>query len=338
VELKAKLGSALTRAIFGGDVLPDGFFIEQPQPQQEISVWVCGHGPPRNVTRCNGPASSVPCTLWVAFDAGQSPDEKQREHLWLEFRENAGQRELLGRISLKWTRTIAAGQSEILVFEPRSAANYCHPIPYRYAHLLNQIWTTHRAKSKVKLSVLQQRAMSVIFTCPRPISLVSVAHEGRENMYPLNVMGDVNDQYFAFALTACKIPAQFLQVARRFALSVAPIEQAPIAFALAANHNTRSMEFKDLPFPTRPSPKLGIAVPVFSPRVREMEIESVHTVGSHSLFVARTISDECFGNGPQLAVTHGFYQAWRLRHGLDDISSIAKDARIKAGKLSNALS
>lgn len=337
MELKTQFKRAFKRALFGGDVLPMRFFIEQPQPQEEISVWLRGSGLVRNVTRCHGPASTVPCTLWVAFDAGQSPGEKQRERLSLEFRENTGRQKILGKIGLKWTQTVTAVHSDILVFEPRSAANYCHPRFHLYAHLLLQTWKQRRSKSKIKLSPLEQLAMSVIFTCPRPISLVSVAHEGRENMFPLNVMSDVDDRYFAFALTACKLPAQFLASAGRFALSVTPIEQAPIAFALAINHNTYSMEFKDLPFPTRPSPKLGLAVPVFSPRVREMEIESVHKVGSHSLFVARTISDERFDNGPEFSVVHGFYQAWRLRHGLDGISSIAKDARIRAGTLSSAL-
>jgi len=180
--------------------------------------------------------------------------------------------------------------------------------------------------------------MSVLFCCPRPISLVSVAEAGRASMFPLNIMSDVNDEYFAFALTASKIPAQFLESARRFALSVTPFDQAPVAFALAATHNVPSIEFCDLPFETRPSPKLRLPVPVFSPRVREMEIESVHRIGSHSLFVARAISDERLSGGLEFSVVHGFYQAWRLRHGLDTASSIARDAQIRGGSLSGALS
>jgi flavin reductase (DIM6/NTAB) family NADH-FMN oxidoreductase RutF len=314
------------------------FFIEQPQPQEEITVWLRGHGPVRDVTRCHGPASTVPCTLWIAFDAGQSPSREQCRNLSLQFRESSGRKRLLGKIGLKWFQTIEAGTTEILVFEPRSAVNYCYRKLHRYAHLLFQMWRQRHSKSPIKLSPLEQRAMSVIFICPRPISLVSVADGDRANMFPLNIMSDVDDGHFAFALTASKIPAQFLQSVGRFALSVTPIEQAPIAFALAANHNTVSFDFNDLPFPTSPSPKLGLPVPAFSPRVREMEIESVHRVGSHSLFVAHTISDEHFENRPEFSVIHGFYQAWRLRHGLDNMSSIAKDARIRAGTLSGVSS
>jgi flavin reductase (DIM6/NTAB) family NADH-FMN oxidoreductase RutF len=335
---EVKLRRMFKKIILGGDILPMRFFIGQPQPQEEIAVWLHGFGPARNVTRCHGPASTVPCTLWVAFDASKVPSEKQCARLSLQFRECRGRKRLLGEIGLRCVQKIDAGPSSIFVFEPSRAANYCYPRARFFAHMLLQMWRQRNGKSKINLSPLEQRAMSVLFTCPRPISLVTVSDAGRENMFPLNVMSDINDEYFAFALTASKIPAQFLASARRFALSATPFEQAPIAFALAINHNTISMEFRDLPFPTRPSARLCLPVPAFSSRVREMEIESVHSVGSHSLFVARTISDERLTNGPEFSVVHGFYQSWRLRHGLDTPSSVARDADIRAGTLSGAIS
>lgn len=338
MKLSTNLRQALKKIVFGGDALPMRFFIGQPQPQEEVSVWLHGFGLPRNVTRCHGPASVVPCTFWIAFDKERVPRENQWPHMSLQFRENSQQQRLLGELGLRCTHSLQAGASAILVFEPRSAINYCHPKLRLYAHTMLQRWRLRHRKSKMELSPLEQRAMSVLFTCPRPISLVSVAEADRASMFPLNVMSDVNDEYFAFALTASKIPAQFLETARRFALSATPIDQAPVAFALAVNHNIPSIEFCNLPFETRPSQKLRLPVPAFSPRVREMEIESVHRVGSHSLFVARTISDERRGSGPEFSVVHGFYQAWRLRHGLDSASSIALDAQIRAGTLSGALS
>jgi flavin reductase (DIM6/NTAB) family NADH-FMN oxidoreductase RutF len=331
MKLPRRLRHGLEKILLGEDTLPLRFFIAQPQPQQEIQVWLHGVGQPRDVTRCHGPASTIPFTLWVAFDANETPDDKICERMSLQFRE-AGERErLLGRLGLRRTHTIAVGSSSILVFEARSASNYCRPQLRLFLHFLLQMWKQRH--SKIKLSRLEHRAMSALFICPRPISLVSVAEPGRASMFPLNVMGDVNEDHFAFALTSSKIPARFLASARRFALSAIPIEQAPVAFALAANHNVPSIDFADLPFPTRPSSHLGLAVPTFALRVREMEIESVHQVGSHSLFVARVVSDERRSDGPEFSVVHGFYQMWRLRNGLDSADSIALDASIRAGTL-----
>jgi hypothetical protein len=331
VALKKKLRQSLKKLAFGGDILPARFFIEQPQPQAEVSVWLHGCGEPRDVTRCQAPASAVPCTFWVAFPAGQSPSEKQRNHLTLKFCERHGAKKVLGQIALTWTKTIAAGSGEILVFEAKHANNYCQPKLRLMAHRLLDLWRQRRRKSTIKLSPVERRAMGVLFICPRSIQLVSVVSDERANIFPLNVAGDLHDGYFAFALTAWKIPAQFLERARRFALSVTPIQQGPTAFKLAENHNNAAIQWDELPFKTRPSRTFAIPVPVFSPRIREMEIESVHRVGSHSIFVARTISDEGVASGAELSVVHGFYQSWRLRRGLDVPSSVAEDARIRSG-------
>ena len=337
VRLMTTLRQTLKKVVFGGDFLPMRFFVGQAQPQEEISVWLHGFGAPRDVTRCHGPLSVIPCTLWIAFDKEEVPGDEECSRMSLRFRENSERQKPLGELGLRCTHRFQAGSSAILVFEPRTAVSHCHPALRLHAHILLQIWKQRRSQSKIKLSSLELRAMSVLFTCPRPISLVSVAKAGRENMFPLNVMSDVNEEYFAFALTASKIPAQFLQRAGRFALSVTPIEQAPVAFALSANHNVPSIEFRDLPFATRLSQILRLPVPTFSPRVRELEIESVYRVGSHSFFLARTLSDERLGSGAEFSVVHGFYQAWRLHHGLDSASSITRDAQIRAGNLSGAV-
>lgn len=327
------LRHTVKKIAFGGDLLPMRFFIEQPQPQSEITVWLEGNGPIRDVTRCHGPASTVPCTFWIAFGRGETPSERACERLSLAFRETRSN-ELLGRIGLKWRQAVGAGPIEIAVFEARCAVNRCHRGIHSYAHTWLRMWKQRKSKSTIRLSALEHVAMSVLFTCPRPISLVSVDHAGAANLFPLNVMSDATNDYFAFALTACKLPAQMLEKAGRFALSATPMEYAPTAFALAVNHNRPSIQWSDLPFPTRLSKTFGIPVPVFASRVREMTIDAVHRVGSHSLFVARTVAEERRSTCPEFSVVHGFYQAWRIRHGLDTEDSVVKDAMIRGGTLS----
>ncbi|WP_213803104.1 hypothetical protein [Granulicella sp. dw_53] len=326
---------AIKQFVFGGDILPTRFFIKQSNPQTEITVWLHGFGPPRDVTRCHAPASSVPCTFWIAFESSPGPNQNERTRLLLRFCENSGKKKMLGEIGLKWIKTIEVGKGEIQIFEPNSAANYCYPKFQIWTRSLLHTWRQQHSKASIKPSDLELRAMSVLFICPRPISLVSVQDDERANIFPLNIMSDLHDGYFAFALTAWKIPAMFLEHVRFFALSDTPIERGSTAFNLAINHNNFSIKWEELPFETKPSNTLGTPVPVFSPRIREMEIESVYRVGSHSIFIARTISDERLAEGPELSVVHGFYQAWRIRHGLDNISSIVEDANIRSGLSSN---
>jgi|SRR5271167_498100 len=97
------------------------------------------------------------------------------------------------------------------------------------------------------------------------------------------------------------------------ALSSIPLEQTSLAYQLGQNHKKECIDWNQLPFAIRTSSTLGLPVPHFSLRVREMQIELVRKLGSHTLFVARTIEDERWNDGLQFFVVHGIYQALRAR-------------------------
>ena len=82
---------------------------------------------------------------------------------------------------------------------------------------------------------------------------------------------------------------------------------------LACDIAPRMIELAALPFSTSVSPTFGFPVPEFALRVREMQIESAHRVRSHTLFVARTIGDQCRSSGQEMFVVHRIYQAARQR-------------------------
>jgi hypothetical protein len=88
-----------------------------------------------------------------------------------------------------------------------------------------------------------------------------------------------------------------------------------LARQLGRNHRRDAVNWSELPFRTTLSSALGIPVPAFASRVREMEIEAVRNLGSHTLFVARIIRDESWSDTPQFFMIHGLYQAWRRNAG-----------------------
>jgi hypothetical protein len=48
-----------------------------------------------------------------------------------------------------------------------------------------------------------------------------------------------------------------------------------------------------------------------------MQIETIRTVGSHTMFLASTVADAFLAEGLQFFLVHGFYQAWRFgRNGM----------------------
>src|SRR5271167_1408424 len=125
---------AIKNLVFGDTLLPQEFTVGMVEPQAEIIVWLHGMGSPVDVTHRHSTACSDPFALCVAFDEGQTPDHRDLRRLSLKFCERDGRKRVLGKIGIRQTATISVPGSELLLFEARSAANYCLPRIRLYVH------------------------------------------------------------------------------------------------------------------------------------------------------------------------------------------------------------
>ena len=326
----------LQKILFGDTLLPQEFFLGLPEPQKEIAVWLHGLGsrPPLDVTSRHLMACASPLTVGIAFDQRERPGEKDIEYLTLKYCERNGQEQVLGEISLKPTKIISEDGLDLALFEVRGSVNHCLPKARLWAHYLLHAYSQWRKTdtSGMEMSLLERRAAMVMFIRPHPVSLVSLADETGGNIFPMNLMGDLGNEYFAFALKDSRRAAHLVERTRRIALSSIPLSQAPLAYQLAINHTKERIEWDELPFATNVSTKFSIPVPVFAQRVREVDVMKVHYIGSHVLFVARIVHDETFSNSLGLSVIHGFYQAWRLNgHSVELQASRVEDSIYKNG-------
>lgn len=296
-------------------MLPQEFFIGLSDPQTEITVSLHGMGEPLDVTWRHSMACAAPFTVCIALDENKTPPQKDLDTLSLQFCERDGQKQVLGEIGLKLVTTISVAGKELILFEARSSTNYCLPKIRLGAHYLLHSYLDAKKtnSSEMKMSFLERRAAMVAFICPHPVALVSLNDDFGGNVFPMNLMGELGDGYFAFALKDSRRAAHLVERAGRVAVSSLPLSQAPLAYQLAVNHTRDSIAWDQLPFATKMSSAFNIPVPVFALRVREMEIRKVHSIGSHTFFVAQIIRDETFSKGLELCVVHGFYQAWRMK-------------------------
>jgi len=333
----SKGGRVVKNLLFGDTLIPQEFTVGMVEPQREIAVWLHGMGAPLDVTNRHSTACSDPFTVCIAFDAGQSPQGKDLRRLSLKFSEREGKK-LLGEIGLRLTTTSEVGGSELLLFEVRSSSNYCLPRMQLGAHYLRQEYEVRRkaASADVRMSFLDRRAAIVTFIRPHPVVLVSVWDGSGGNIFPMNIMGELGHGHFGFALKDSRRAAHLVERVGRIAMSSIPLPQAPLAFRLAVNHFKDSIVWDELPFATQRSSAFNIPVPVFTHRVREMEVEKVHRIGSHTFFAARIIRDERIAEIPALCAIHGFYQAWRLRGRSAELrASLEDDLLNKQGPPAN---
>jgi hypothetical protein len=324
----------IQRIIFGDTLLPQAFTIGLAEPQAEITVWLYGMDVPLDVTRRHSMACTDPFTVCIAFDEGQEPSEKELGRLSMKFCERNGHKRVLGEISLKSATVIPAFGTILILFGARSSKNHCLPKIHIFAHYLRHRYLLWRKidVAGIKMSFLERRAVMVMFIRPHPVVLLSLCGEAGGNIFPMNILGDLDNGYFAFALKDSRLAAHLVERAGRVALSSVPLSKTSLAYQLGANHRKQSIDWDKLPFATKMSPTFHIPVPVFAQRVREMEIETVHKLGSHTFFVARVIRDDNLSGNVGLCIVHGFYQAWRFKGRRAELeASLAEDVLNKRG-------
>jgi flavin reductase (DIM6/NTAB) family NADH-FMN oxidoreductase RutF len=326
----------IQRLVFGDTLLPQAFTIGLAEPQNEIKVWLHGTSVPIDVTHRHSMACADPFTVCIALDEEQKFTETELERLSLKFCERNGQKRILGRINLNGKRTtvVPVTGAQLILFEVRSSANYCIPKARIWAHYLLHRYSLWRKvdSAGIKMSFLERRAVMVMFIRPHPVVLVSLGGEADGNIFPMNIMGDLEHGYFAFALKNSRLAARLVERSTRLALSDVPLSQTSLAYRLGVNHGKLSIDWDELPFATKSSAKFKIRVPVFAQRVREMEVETIRNLGSHTFFVARMIHDERFADSVGLCIVHGFYQAWRLKGHREELeTSLANDLFNKRG-------
>ena len=334
----AKQGKELLKDLLLGSVRPaQKFFLGQHGPQKEITVWLHGMDAPIDVTNRHSLACASPLTICVAFEKGTVLGEPKLRGLSLRFCERDGNRRLLGRIGLKYNGiSIPTSGPALYFFQVSSARSYCLPFLHLCMFHLQRSyrnWRNPPPHNTINPSFLEMRAMEVLFICPRPICLASAVESSAGNMFPMNVMGQLDDSYFGFGLKDARSPSNLVDRTRQIALSTIPMQQGDLGYRLGPNHSKKNgIDWNDLPFATKQSQNFGIPIPAFAFRVREMEVENACKLGSHIFFVGRVVGDQRFSDGVEWCVIHGNYQAWRLKSRPSEIeSSIAEDARVKRG-------
>ncbi len=318
--LKAQLRALLRGS--GAD-LPQQCALGTPDPQQQVRVWLRGPVGDLDVTDRHALACGAPFKLGVYLGETQFvPGDAYRLHL-----HSGNEREtLLGEVSLECEEIIQLGGPRITLFGARGFRNLCLPaldVWRQYAFFSYQRWNARHRKApdEVKPTWLAFHCMTVLFICPRPVVLVSVAHGSRFNMFPMNLMANAPGGHFVFALNSHRKACPLILEAGRLAVCSVPVEKAEDARALARNHRVETIDEASLTFGLRRSPKFDLPVPEFSTRIRELQVVTSHDLGSHTLVVAKIVHDERWEQRAEFFMVHGIYETWRRRNGLEPFTS-----------------
>jgi flavin reductase (DIM6/NTAB) family NADH-FMN oxidoreductase RutF len=302
----------LKQLVLGAVDFPQQCPIGLRDPQANIAVLLHGMGTVHDVSCNHLMACGAPLTIGIGLDEACKQFLAQNTPVTLKFREREADQPLLGEIVLHRASLVPVGDQQLALFQVQGYRNYCLPRARLWARYLR--YARQRARlpeSDVAIPVREIHAMIVFYICPRPVALVSVVRGAISNIFPMNLMGTIGNEHFCFALNHATPVAELVERAGEIALSSVPIEQSPLAIRFGKHHRMEGIDLSRLPFLTKRSTALGLPVPEFALRVREMKIESARTLGSHRMFVARTVRDEHWQNGLEFFIEHGIYRLWR---------------------------
>ena len=297
--------------------LPEWPPIALRAPQEAVQVRLStGHGE-LDVTRTAVVAALRPLTLGVGLDpqlmaAIEGGAPPQLRFIDLESRLT------VGMLQLQHIRNWNTSGAAIGLFEVQRGTHHCVAWPYRSWNRWLQNRRLMRRKKDPSNFFMPPEAVQqqmIFYICPRPVVLVSVDDGSHSNLFPMDLIGPVSADRFTLALRSTSPSIPTMKSARRVTLSDVPARDYATAYKLGVHHKNVKVDWDRLPFKILRSREFSLPYPSIALRVREMQILDFDTIGSHTLFVTRKISEYSAGDAAQFFHTSGIYQHFRDCNG-----------------------
>jgi flavin reductase (DIM6/NTAB) family NADH-FMN oxidoreductase RutF len=317
MNLQKRLRRRLAALAFGPQELSPFCNLGLPDPQVDIKVWLVGRGAPRDVTGQNVIAATRPLVVGIGLEDHGDLNTISQNRLDLEFREGNPAQTLLGKIGVRLVDALKLERGKLLcLFRTHRPVNYCRPksqVWRRYLHSAYAQWRKEWGPHppEIRMVASELHALFIFYICPRPVVLVSVVDGEAGSIFPMDLIGPIGCRHFSIALHTSSKALPLIDRSRRIALSSVPVERIPLAYYLGKNHNKASVDWASLPFSITTSSALGLPIPKFSLRVREMEVAELRYMASHAFVICRVLEEYAVADGLQFFQAHGFYEEWR---------------------------
>lgn len=289
--------------------------ISLPAPQQLMDVRLIAGEHEFDVTTNSSVAAMRPFVLRVGLDPEIAAALRERPGPRLHLVDRAFGR-TVGVLKLRHLRDWEVADARMALFDVTAGTQYCAPWPRR-------LWDTFmyrraaRRKPPESLLMLPDAVeqMMIFYLCPRPVYFVSVDDGSHSNVFPMDLVGPLQPDRFTMALRNTSPSVETMKSTRRLALGDVPGSACDIAYQLGAHHKKLQVDWDSLPFKALRSRRFALRIPDIALRIREVELMEFQTVGSHTLFIGRIVSEQPLRAGAQLFHTSGVHQRLRTRLG-----------------------
>ena len=159
--------------------------------------------------------------------------------------------------------------------------------------------------------------VQIAYSLPRNISLVTVGSSGLYNVFPTDLHGAVNEQYYVSSLRTGGKACSQVQSIGRLAISTIDLAAYKKVYSLGKNHMQDLKPADQLSLTGQLSSRFKLPLPAETLVVRELEVLGSFSHGIHQFFLYRVVSNQGLSEAPStLSHIHAVYATWRDNKGL----------------------
>ncbi len=182
-------------------------------------------------------------------------------------------------------------------------------------HLQNRLYNNRAGNIYLAGNLLKQ--VQIAYSIPRIISLVTIKQNDRFNLFPTDLHGKIDDDYYIISLRQGGKAAQQVELTKNILVTGIDSSFYKTVYSLGKNHMQDLRTRDQFPFTDDFSEMLRLPLPLSGIYYRELELEQSFDHGIHRFFLFKIISKRQIVEDPAtLAHVHNVYATWRHNKGL----------------------
>jgi flavin reductase (DIM6/NTAB) family NADH-FMN oxidoreductase RutF len=225
-------------------------------------------------------------------------------------------KDAIAQLSLKIIRKQSAGDKTIFYYEGIKGEHHFLSSFHQYIiGLNNKLY--NKKPGNVFLHDNLYKQVQIAYSVPRIISVITVSDGKLYNLFPTDLHGPVNEQYYVGSLRREGKACKQVEASRRIVISQIHCDAYKEVYSLGKNHMQELKTKENFPFSPSSSTVFHLPLPQSVLYYRELELIESFEHGIHKLLLFKIVSVEAISDEPAtLAHIHNCYATWRHNKGL----------------------
>ena len=226
-------------------------------------------------------------------------------------------KDAIAQLSMALVRKQTTGNTTLFHYEGKDGAHhFLSSFHQAIVGLNNRLY--NKREGNVYLDGNLYTQVQIAYAVPRVISLITVSDGSLYNLFPTDLHGPVNQQFYIGSLRKGGKACNQVEAYGKIAISQIHYATYKTAYALGKNHMQELRPKESFPFGDGVSSIYQLALPKSVLQYRELELLESFEHGIHKLLLFKIVSQQAVSSEPAtLAHVHNCYATWRYKQGLE---------------------